>query len=177
MTCTIGTPINTNRRTKYRNRAAGHIYHNDKNRLNMGKRIKKNTERLVAKIMNNQAKGGWKDITNKIKTSIIGEQQTETITTMNIKTKFADMISAKAEGKTKTQYLLNNTTWKPGIRKAYMNKLTRMEASTIFKAQTRMLDIKNNYSGKHNDLTCRKCGEPTETQEHILDECSGSGSG
>ena len=97
----------------------------------MGKIIQNNPERLVAKIMNNQTQGGWKDITNKIKTSIIGEQQTETITTMNIKTKFA-----------KTQYLLNNTTWKPGSRKTYMNKLTRMEASTIFKARTRMLDVK-----------------------------------
>ena len=144
-----------------------------KNRLNMGKRIKKKTERLVAKIMNNQTKGGWKDITNKIKTSILGKQQTETITTMNIKNKFADMINAKAEGKTKTQYLLNNTTWKPGSRKTYMNKLTRMEASTIFKARTRMLDVKNNYRGKHNNVTCRKCGEPTETQEHILEECKG----
>ena len=55
----------------------------------MDKRIQKNPERLVTKIMNNQTKGGWKDITNKIKTSIIGEQQTQTITTMNIKTKFA----------------------------------------------------------------------------------------
>ena len=53
-----------------------------------------------------------------------------------------------------------------------MNKLTRMEASTIFKARTRMLDV-NNYRGKHNDVTCRKCGEPTETQEHILDEYKG----
>ena len=108
----------------------------------MEKRIQKNPERLVAKIMNNQTKGGWKDITNKIKTSIIGEQQTHTITTMNIKTKFADMINTKAEGKTKTQYLLSNTTWQPGIRKTYMNKLTRMEASTIFKTRTRMLDVK-----------------------------------
>ena len=79
----------------------------------------------------------------------------------------------KAEGKTKTQYLLNNTTWKPGTSKTYMNKLTRMEASTIFKARTRMLDVKNNYRGKHNNVTCRKCGETTETQEHILDECKG----
>ena len=54
-----------------------------------------------------------------------------------------------------------------------MNKLTRMEASTIFKARTRMLDVKNNYRGKHNNVTCRKCDEPTETQEHILDECKG----
>ena len=29
-TCTNGTTINTNRHTIYRNRAAGHIYHNDK---------------------------------------------------------------------------------------------------------------------------------------------------
>ena len=87
----------------------------------MGKRIhKKKPERLVAKIMNNQGKGGWKDITNKIKTSVIGEQQAETIKTMDIKTKFADMINTKAEGKTKTQYLLNNTTWKPGIRKKHI---------------------------------------------------------
>ena len=48
-TCTNGTPINTNRHTIYGNRAAGHIYHNDKNRLNMGKRIQKKPERLVEK--------------------------------------------------------------------------------------------------------------------------------
>ena len=97
--------------------------------------------------MNNQTKGGWKDITNKIKTSIIGEQQTETITTMNIKTIFADMINTKAEGKTKTQYLLNNTTWKPGIRKTYMNKLTRMEASTILNLSNQDVQTMNSTQG------------------------------
>ena len=93
---------------------------------------------------------------------------------MDITTKFADIINTTAEGQIKTQYLLNNTTWKPGrIKKIYMNKLSRMEASTIFKARTRMLDVKINYRGKYNDVICRKCGEPTETQEHILDECKG----
>ena len=66
--------------------------------------------------MDNQTKRGWIDITNKIKTEIIGEQKTETITIMDIITKFADTINTKAEGKPKTQYLLNNTTWKPGTR-------------------------------------------------------------
>ena len=89
---------------------------------------------------NNQTKGGWKDITNKIKSEIIGEQKTETIKNMNIITKFADTINKKTEGRTKTRYLLNNTTWKPGTRKTYVYKLSRMEASTIFKARTRMLD-------------------------------------
>ena len=59
-----------------------------KNRLNMGKRIQKDPERLVAKIMDNQTKGGWKDITNKIKTEIKGEQITETTTNMDIITVF-----------------------------------------------------------------------------------------
>ena len=47
-----------------------------KKTLNMGKRIHpKIPERLVAKIMDNQTKEGWKDITNKIKTEIIREQK------------------------------------------------------------------------------------------------------
>jgi Zn finger protein HypA/HybF involved in hydrogenase expression len=54
-----------------------------------------------------------------------------------------------------------------------MNKLTRMEASAIFKARTRMLDVKNNYRDKYNDTKCRKCDAETETQEHILEECPG----
>ena len=89
---------------------------------------------------------------------------------MDIITNFANTINKKAEGKTNIQYLLNNTTWKPGTRKTYMNKLSRMEASTIFKTRTRMLDVKNKYRGKYNDVICRKCGEPNETQEHILNK-------
>ena len=68
-------------------------------------------------------------------TLLIGEQnKTETITNIDIITKFADSIKTKAEGKTKTQYLISNTKWKPGIRKTYMNKLSRIKASTISKA-------------------------------------------
>ena len=58
-----------------------------------GKKNPKKSRKLVAKIMDNQTKGGWKDITNKIKTEIIGEQKTETITNMDIITKFADTIN------------------------------------------------------------------------------------
>ena len=52
-----------------------------------------------------------------------------------------------------------------------MNQLNRFQVSTIFKARTRMLDIKNNFRGKYNNLTCRGCGEVNETQEHVLNEC------
>jgi len=142
-----------------------------KNRLNMEKRLHKHPERLATKIMEIGTKGGWKEKTTKMKTTINSEM--ETITASDIIKKYTNKINTMAEGKTKTQHLLNNTTWKPGIRPKYMNKLTRTEASTIFKARTRMLDVKNNYRGKYNDTKCRKCDAETETQEHILEECPG----
>ena len=40
---TNGTPIN--KHIMHRNRAAGHIYHNDKNKLNMGKNNFKKTQK------------------------------------------------------------------------------------------------------------------------------------
>ena len=48
-----------------------------------------------------------------------------------------------------------------------------MEASTIFKARTRMLDVKNNFRGKYKDTKCRKCTEIIESQEHVLETCTG----
>ena len=36
-----------------------------------------------------------------------------------------------------------------------------------------MLDVKNNFRGKHNDNICRGCGTTEETQEHVLSECTG----
>ena len=48
-----------------------------------------------------------------------------------------------------------------------MEKLNRYQVSTIFKARTRMLDVKN------KDNICRGCGTTEETQEHVLNECTG----
>ena len=36
-----------------------------------------------------------------------------------------------------------------------------------------MLDVKNNFRGKHNDNICRGCGTTEETQEHVMSECTG----
>ena len=47
------------------------------------------------------------------------------------------------------------------------------EESTIFKARTRMLDVKNNFRGKCKDTKCRKCTETVESQEHVLETCTG----
>ena len=53
-----------------------------------------------------------------------------------------------------------------------MNKLTRNQASIIFKARTRMLNIKSNYkNGNKDNLKCRMCEKEEETQEHVLEDC------
>ena len=52
-----------------------------------------------------------------------------------------------------------------------MKKLTRQQANTIFKARTRMLPVKNNYRNKYRNHTCRACGQPVETQKHVLEDC------
>ena len=50
--------------------------------------------------------------------------------------------------------------------------MTRNQVSTIFKARTRMLDIKANYKNKYPNQTCRLCHINEETQEHVLAHCN-----
>ena len=87
-----------------------------------------------------------------------------------------DWVKAKIEkesnGISKIQHLLEGLTgWEPPKEARYMNKLTRQQASTIFKARTRMLPVKNNYRNKYRNHTCRACGVPVETQKHVLEDC------
>ena len=49
--------------------------------------------------------------------------------------------------------------------------MSRNECSIIFKARTRMLDVKNNYRGKYENNICRMCGVEEETQDHVLNTC------
>ena len=52
-----------------------------------------------------------------------------------------------------------------------MLKLTRKQVSTIFAARTRMVKVKGNYKNGYQDLKCRACQHPCETQTHVLNEC------
>ena len=81
-------------------------------------------------------------------------------------------IEEAKEKKSKVKYLLEGTSeWEVGTSKPYMKQLTRNECSIIFKARARMMNVMNNYKGKHKDIKCRICKEEDETQEHILSEC------
>ena len=61
-------------------------------------------------------------------------------------------------------------SWNPGTRPKYMSELTRNKVSTILKARTRMIEVKNNFRNKYPDVICRACGEAEETQLHVLEE-------
>ena len=54
----------------------------------------------------------------------------------------------------------------------YMNTNNRGECSAIFSTRTLMLKVKENYSSKHVDKSCRFCKtQESETQTHILEKC------
>ena len=123
---------------------------------------------------------GWMDSTKKVMKSINLDEETLKCTKYQLKSKtkakvrenLKSRLEETALNKSKVTHLKAlNPQWKPGERQTYLNKLTRNEASLIFKARTRMLDIKNNFRGKYNDTVCRGCQQAVETQEHVLTEC------
>ena len=77
--------------------------------------------------------------------------------------------------KSKVNHLItgHQNEWKATNRQVYMNQLNRFQASSIFKARTRMIDVKNNFRGKYQNLRCRGCGQSDETQDHVLMTCTG----
>ena len=147
-----------------------------KNRFNMEKRLHKHPENITTKIMETNTTGGWKETTTRMREQInetLQNTKNEYINPQKLKRYFRHNIEKTSEGKTKIQFLRENTNWKAGERPKYMKELKRMEASTIFKARTRMLDVKNNFRGKYKDTKCRKCTETIESQEHVLETCTG----
>ena len=101
------------------------------------------------------------------------KNQTKGKTRTKIENAQLKSLIATGKDKSKIQHLLDGKQeeWKPGKRTEYMNKLTRKQASTIFKARTRMLNVKNNYRNNYQNTECRMCKNATETQKHIQEEC------
>ena len=87
--------------------------------------------------------------------------------TERVKTQFHARMTNAMEGKSKMTYFMEGKReWEPENPPAYINKLTRKQASVIFKSRTRMIQTKGNYKNGHTDLTCRackKCPRPIST--------------
>ena len=139
-------------------------------RIRMENRINKDKTTLKWKIKESKPKNGWQEQTDRIKTAhnLVTGSNTEDI----IMEKMKDKINRRARSKTKTKFLLDNKEWKPKSKEEYLRKMTRYQASLLFKARTRMLDVKGNYKTKYHNLECRRCGSQIETQEHILSQCT-----
>ena len=89
------------------------------------------------------------------------------------KAKMLERTSIEGVKKTKTRfYLENKKNMEIGKCALYMEKCTRIEASTIIAARTRMIDVKGNYKNKYKETKCRWCKIVDETQEHFLEECT-----
>ena len=126
--------------------------------------------------METNTPGGWKVTTTRMREQInetLQNTKNEYINPQQMKRYFRHNIEKTSGGKTKIQFLRENTNLKAEERPKYMKELKRMEASTIFKSTTRMLDVKNNFREKYKATKCRNCTETTESQEHVLETCAG----
>ena len=50
------------------------------------------------------------------------------------------------------------------------NEMGIDEAKFLFQLRTRMIEVRNNYSGSYPDLRCPLCKAEVDTQQHLL-EC------
>jgi hypothetical protein len=152
-----------------------------KNRANMLQRLERTKNPMIDSILNIANEKTWAVKTRRMieeKGMLFLDMMTPGHAKSEIKTKIEksmeESIKKEGESKSKFQFLINNKEpHRKRMREPYLEKLNRYDASTIFKARTRMTDIKNNFRGKYSDLKCRACGEEDETQEHVLESCKG----
>jgi len=154
-----------------------------KNRINMQKRLNETQNSLLQNVRQEKTKGGWEEITEEVKREMNvtdkdmeGKRDTVKIKIKKkIHEKFKTEVEKASESKSKIKFLLEHKKeWSPGKRPEYMNKMTRMQTSIIFRARTRMLKTIDNYKGAFKETTCRGCGKEPETQKHILETCAKS---
>ena len=152
-------------------------------RIGMLHRLDKTKNVLIDKILQNQHDKAWSKITKLIAEEIgIKSDIIPSLSSNSIKKEikravdlnFHSNISKAANEKSKIKHLLEGIgSWTPGTRPIYMSKLNRTQTSSIFKARTRMLPVKNNYRCQYKDNICRGCKAETETQQHVLENCRG----
>ena len=151
-----------------------------KQKVMMDFRLKNNKNHRLQKLANPDEHNLWKTISDlaKGKLEITAEetQGKKPRVKTNIKNKtaryFKKILETSGKDKSKIKYLLDGRPdWKPLEKQKYLTELSRINASTIFLARTRMIDVKNNFRNKYPDNTCRACGSETETQEHVLETC------
>ena len=148
-----------------------------RNRINMQTRLNRTQNKLIKSARESGNKGGWEEETEETKTKMKirkkdykGNDLPKTIIKKRVNTAFKKNLVQTGKEKSKVMYLTQGRKkWKICQRQEYMSKLTRYQASIIFRARTRMLKFKDNFRAMYKDNTCRLCNKEKETQEHVMD--------
>ena len=151
-----------------------------KNRINMENRIANGTNETMKSILKIKTPGSWAQENKKLKNKLgiteeeMNQTQQELKPTIKKKTneEFKRRITEEMQGKSKMEYYMEGKKqWEPLKPSEYTKKLNRNQVSLIFKARTRMLNLKANFKNRHQEHKCRLCKEAEETQSHVLEEC------
>ena len=155
-------PTSTPREVLYLETKIIDIEHtNEKNQIMMLHRLQKTQNQLLTPILNNQENRAWAQKTKQLMTKYTEEDllKMSTHTAKQLlkkrtkKKNQEDMTTAGSE-KSKVKFYIENRT-NNEKRPTYLDILTRSEVSTIFRARTRMFNVKTNYKNKYKDTTCR----------------------
>ena len=155
-------------------------YRMKESRISMKCRLEKTKNETINSILELDESNAWNKITTALMTELNLPQLLPTYTKGKAKrilknalsTNLSNRLNETGQGKSKVNYLTQNRELShDNETPVYINKMNRMETSRIFKARTRMLDVKNNFRGKYTDNLCRGCRQTDETQAHILEMC------
>ena len=126
-------------------------------KLNMEVKLNTKPNIKTNKVREKNSREGWNDRLNKTKEYLnINKDKTIKQATQILDNKSKENTDNKAINTTKMSYLLTGKrNWTPGRRPQYMNEMARLEVSTIVKAKTRMLDIKQNFKNKYPTPFCQ----------------------
>ena len=174
------TPVSTPKEALYLETGLLDIEHMSYiRRINMYIRLKENPSELIDKVCLD-TENNWFTQTEQIMSNFSIDHETlqnkqtrKRVINEKIAKSFKEKLFAATENKSKLDYLVSNQSDPKWCRKEYIKKLTRTQASIIFRARSRMLEAKANYKGYYKqNLKCRLCGLHEETQDHILFECN-----
>ena len=150
----------------------------DRKRLTMMARLNNDRSELMDKVLK-RPNCVWlkrtKEIMEKYKITDEELQGEKNTTKKIIKEKTNKIFKERMmepQEKSKIKFFLEHKKeWNPGKPATYMEKLTRKQVSTIFKARTRMTKVIANYKNGHRNHLCRLCKKEEETQQHIFSKC------
>ena len=87
-----------------------------------------------------------------------------------IETNALEKLEQRKKLHTKVNHIQHGVLKMQTYLKPTRTNLAKEERQNIFKLRSRVTEVKMNYKGKYEDLTCTACKVEEETQEHIL-EC------